>query len=480
METRDECFIAGAWRRSTSKQRLSVRSPVTEEVFADVVAADRADVDAAVASAREAFEHGPFSTMSAAERAKLVGRLSEAIKSRSAEIAHTIARENGAPIQSAEGTQSIAATMVLDTYADIGSSIQLEETRAGALGQHVTVRQLPVGVCAAVLPWNVPLYIAAMKLGPALVAGCTVVLKPAPETPLDPYLLGDAIEESGLPPGVINIVTADREASEYLVSHPGIDKVSFTGSTATGARIAEICGSQIKRCTLELGGKSAAVLLDDFDIGSSAETLLNAGLFNNGQACAAQTRLLIPRGRYSEIVEALGTAVSAMKVGDNLDPETQIGPLVAERQRDRALALMERAKDAGARPVVGGGRPSHLPRGWFVEPTLLADVDNQMEIAQTEVFGPVLVAIPYESEDDAVRIANDSSYGLGGGVWSPDTERAHLVASRLRTGSVTLNHAFLLDFRSPFGGFKLSGLGRELGPEGVAPYVEYQSIIGAP
>jgi betaine-aldehyde dehydrogenase len=341
----------------------------------------------------------------------------------------------------------------------------------------VQVRRAPVGVAACILPWNVPLYIAAMKLGPALAAGCTVVIKPAPETPLDPYLLAEAVQEAGLPPGVVNVVAAGRETSEYLVRHPGVDKVSFTGSSATGARIAALCGEQIKRCTLELGGKSAAILLEDVDLAKSTQDLVMAGLLNNGQACAAQTRILAPRSRYREVVDALGSAVGALRVGDPADPQTNVGPLVAKRQRDRVLGYLESGKRDGAKAVCGGGRPAHLDRGWFIEPTVFADVRNSMTIAREEIFGPVLSVIPYGDEDEAVAIANDSPYGLGGGVWTRDVAHGAAIAARIRTGVVAINSAMLLDFKSPFGGFKKSGIGRELGPEGIAPYTEYQSII---
>jgi betaine-aldehyde dehydrogenase len=414
--------------------------------------------------------------MTPAERIAVIEAFSMLYAGKLTEMAELITIEMGSPTSFANLAQSPAPWMQIEAFLGIAREYPWEETRAGALGSPVIVRREPVGVVAAIPPWNVPQFTIMSKVIPALLAGCTVVVKPAPETPLDTYLMAELLQEAGVPAGVVNIVAAGREVGEHLVSHPGIDKVAFTGSTAAGRRIAAICGEQLKRVSLELGGKSAAIVLDDADLAKTIEGLKFTALMNSGQACVAQTRILASRANYANVVDALAEAVGAMVVGDPADPATEIGPLVAQRQQERVEKYIALGQEEGARLVVGGnGMPEGLDTGWYVRPTVFADVDNGMRIAQEEIFGPVLSVIAYDDVDDAVRIANDSDYGLAGTVWTGDQEAGLDVARRVRAGTYGVN-TYTMDFAAPFGGFKASGVGREFGPEGLGQYTELKSV----
>ncbi|MGW2148956.1 aldehyde dehydrogenase [Nonomuraea bangladeshensis] len=473
MRQHDTLFIGGEWVAPAGTGTIDVISPHTEEVVGRVPDSTAADVDRAVAAAREAFDHGPWPRMTFAERAEVIARLAAIYNERQSEMAQLITEEMGSPITFSNLAQAPQPLEMLNFYAELGRTFEQEEQRPGLFGP-VTVRREPVGVVAAVVPWNVPQFVTMTKLAPALLAGCTVVLKPAPETPLDAYLLAEWVVEAGIPAGVLNIVPAGREVGEHLISHPGVDKVAFTGSTAAGRRIASICGEQLKRVSLELGGKSAAIILDDADLASSMGFLSMASLMNNGQACVAQTRILASRNRYDEVVDAVAGMVASQQVGDPADPTTGIGPLVAKRQQERVEGYIRIGMDEGAKVVLGGlDRPQD--RGWYVAPTVFSGVTNDMRIAREEIFGPVLAVIPYEDEADAVRIANDSDYGLAGTVWTADTEHGMDIARQVRTGTYGVN-CYMLGANTPFGGFKASGIGRELGPEGLSGYLEYKSI----
>jgi betaine-aldehyde dehydrogenase len=474
---RNAFYVGGEWRAPEGDGRIEVRSPHTEEVIATVPDGTIADVDAAVAAARRAFDGGEWPRMTPDERIAVVQRFADIYAERMMDLAAVITDEMGSPITFSQLAQTPAPWMMLTSFLEVGRQHPWEEQRTGMLGTPVIVRSEPVGVVAAIVPWNVPQFVTMSKLAPALIAGCTVVLKPAPETPLDAYLMAEMLHDAGVPPGVVNVVPAGREVGEHLVRHPGVDKVAFTGSTAAGRRIGAICGEQLKRCSLELGGKSAAIILDDADLAETVEGLKFASLMNNGQACVAQTRILASRRRYDEVVEALAEAVGAMKVGDPTDPATEIGPLVAQRQQERVEKYIALGEEEGARVVVGGtGMPAGLDRGWYVQPTVFADVRNDMRVAREEIFGPVLGVIAYDDVDDAVRIANDSDYGLAGSVWTGDAEAGIDVARRVRTGTYGVNQ-YSMDFVAPFGGFKASGVGREFGREGLSAYIELKSIV---
>jgi acyl-CoA reductase-like NAD-dependent aldehyde dehydrogenase len=474
--TQESLFIGGEWIKPAGKDTITVVSATTEEPIGSVPEGVEEDVDRAVDAARRAFDDpSGWSSWDPARRADVMERLADALDARAPEMVKLIASQNGMPVAVAQQLEGVFPAVLLRYYAGLAREAQTEERRPGLLGGTTLVTRQPIGVVGAIVPWNFPQSLAFFKIAPAMAAGATVVMKPSPETVLDSFLLAEAIAEAGVPAGVLNIVPGGRELGAYLVSHPRIDKVAFTGSTAAGRSIAEVCGRLLRPVTLELGGKSAAIILDDADLTDKAEQLVGATMLNNGQTCFLGTRILAPRSRYDEVVDLFSGIAGSLTVGDPLNADTHIGPMASSRQRDRVESYIAKGKSDGARLTVGGGRPDSMSKGWFVEPTVFADVDNNATIAQEEIFGPVLSVIPYGDVDDAVRIANDSDYGLGGTVWSADDERALGVARRVQTGSIGIN-GYLPDPTAPFGGIKGSGLGRELGPEGLAAYQVIKSV----
>lgn len=455
----DQFYIDGAWLEPSSVDRIEIVSPVNGKVVGSVPEGKPADMDRAVAAARAAFDDGRWSTLRPEERASYLERVAEELERRSAEIGLAAVMEIGVPISMSGPLHGPRTTNHWRNAARLHESYRFEEEREWVGGHGIVVKE-PTGVVAAIVPWNGPVTISSLKIAPALAAGCTVVLKPAPEGALTPMLLAEAIEAAGLPAGVVNVVPAHREASEHLVRHPGVDKVSLTGSTAAGRRIMSLAGERIARVTLELGGKSAAVLVGDVPLEDVLPSLTMAGIGHSGQNCSALTRVLVPRDRQDELVDALANAYRQVVVGDPREPSTVLGPLVSERQRERVESFIAAGVDEGARLVVGGGRPKGLDAGFYVEPTLFADVTRDMTIAREEIFGPVVCVMPYDSIDEAVEVANDTIYGLSGAVYATDVDEARAVARRLRTGQVAINSAGTCTVQ-PFGGYGQSGIGRE-------------------
>jgi len=469
-------FIDGRWVEPSTDTTIDVVDSGTEEVYFSVAAAGPQDMAAAIAAARTAFDDGPWPRLTHAERAAHLRALGDGLAARGEALGQLWPRESGALYSFAQYAGLIGSS-ALGMYADLADTFPFEEPATPTLGGEfgLLVRE-PVGVVGAIIPWNAPMALICHKIGPALLAGCTVVLKSAPEAPGEALVVAEVAEQIGLPPGVLNVVTAHREESELLVRDPAVDKITFTGSTAAGRRIASLCGERIARCTLELGGKSAAVVLDDMDIEVAATTLAGAECMLTGQICSSLTRIIVTRDRHDDFVEALASAFSRVRVGDPFDDRSQMGPLVAERQRDRVEGYIAKGIDEGAMLATGGGRPKDLDRGFYVEPTVFGNVANSSTIAREEIFGPVLSVIPADDEDDAVRIANDTIYGLNASVFTHDVERAREVAGRIRSGTVGHN-AFRTDFGIAFGGFKQSGIGREGNREGLLPFLETKTVI---
>jgi acyl-CoA reductase-like NAD-dependent aldehyde dehydrogenase len=477
MYERDQLFIDGKWTAPQSDSVISVISPHSEAVIGHAASAGPADVNRAVEAARAAFDTGPWPRMQPAERIEALNRLAGIYKERRADMAALISAEIGAPISFAKMAQVRLPLTMISAFCGLAANYEWQQDRPGLYGKNIRICKLPVGVVAAVVPWNMPQFLTVTKVMPALLAGCSVVLKPAPESVLDAQLLAEMVEAAGLPPGVLNVVPGGRDVGELLVRHNGIDKVSFTGSTAAGRQVALACAEGLKQASLELGGKSAAIVLDDADPAATATGIQMASLANSGQVCNALSRILVPEARKDEFVDALAAAVQSMTVGDPADLNTQIGPLVAQRQQDRVRGYIETGQSEGARLVVGGsGMPGGLETGWYVRPTLFSEATNDMRIAREEIFGPVLTVISYRDEDDALRIANDSEYGLAGSVFTADTDRGYGVASRVRSGTFGVNEGYIMDPAAPFGGVKNSGYGRELGTEGIDSYTVSQSI----
>ena len=470
----DTFYIGGEWVAPHSDRTFALINPSTEETIGTVPEATNTDIDAAVAAARAAFDNGPWPRLTPAERADTMDRFLAAMAARADDLARAVSIQNGMPIAISSALEAQFGPGVVQYYAGLARQLGQRDMRPSQMGKETLVERSPIGVAAAIVPWNFPVTLALNKIAPAMAAGCTLVIKPSPGTVLDSYILAEAAAEAGVPAGVLNWVAADRDAGAYLVSHPGVDKIAFTGSTGAGRKIAATCGELLRPVTLELGGKSAAILLDDVDLDTFLQGAPMASMLNNGQACFNGSRILAPRRRYDEVVDALAAFTTGMTVGDALDPATHVGPMASAAHRERVLGFIEIGKKK-ARLVSGGGVPANLNRGFFVQPTVFADVDNADTIAQEEIFGPVLTVIGYDGDEEAVRIANHSDYGLGGSVWSGDSERALGVARQVASGTVGIN-GYMPSLGAPFGGIKASGLGREFGPEAIEAYQHTKSI----
>ncbi len=472
----DKLFIGGKWTEPSTSEVIEVHCPATGEYVGKVPLAAAADVDAAVAAARAAFDNGPWPSTPPKERAAVIASALKLMEERKDLFTKLLGDETGQPPMSVETMHWMSSLGALNYFAGPApDEVTWKEIRTGGYGQSIVHRE-PIGVVGAIVAWNVPLFLAVNKLGPALLAGCTVVLKPAAETPLTTNALAEVFAEAGLPEGVLSVVPGGIETGQALTSNRDVDLFTFTGSSGVGKEVGRRAAEMLKPCTLELGGKSAAIVLDDVDLASAIPMLVFSGIMNTGQACVAQTRILAPRSRYDEIVDAVSTFVQALPVGPPSDPGAQIGSLISEKQRARVEGYISKGIEEGARLVCGGGRPEGLDNGFFVQPTVFADVDNKMTIAQEEIFGPVLSIIGYDTEEDAIKIANDSEYGLAGSVWTSNVEHGIEISEQIRTGTYAINW-YAFDPCCPFGGYKNSGIGRENGPEGVEHFTQQKSVL---
>jgi aldehyde dehydrogenase (NAD+) len=471
-----ELFISNEWRPASTGEYITVVDPATEQPVGKAAAASKEDIDAAVAAARDAFDNGPWPAMTIQERAAALVRFAEEMEKDTEAITEVTVQESGLTVGACRGG---AKTLpgVMRYYASLAASFPLLEIRKGLSGVTARIEKRPIGVVAAIIPWNSPLGMTAFKLPQALLTGNTVIMKPSEDTPISAGYVGDAWLRAGLPTGVLNIVTALPEASQYLVSHPGVDKITFTGSTAVGRAIAAAAAPTLKQLTLELGGKSPAVVLDDASVERVVETMVPAMTNNNGEVCTMPSRLIVPESRKDEIVDAMVSALREVSVGDPADPKTEVGPMVSRKHYERVMGYLQSAVDEGGKFAIGGGRPEGLDTGYYVAPTIITDVGPDAKVAQEEIFGPVLTVLTYHDEDEALRIANDVEFGLSGAVYSTDQDRALEMARKIRSGTVSLNNGLTMDIGVPFGGVKQSGYGRELGPEGLEAYLETRTIF---